>query len=402
MKRFNWGENNFLIYMFIGCYFLEFLFILPNFLCFQLPHVVTNGNSESSSNSSLSTQHYICWSQFQLSFKSCTHVSKKFLESAQELLKLLSYLALDLNVTDNKTYEVMHNDQLISTFNTSDLYKINFFGYCKKNKNTNYIYCINKLQGLNLPMIFIKDIGLQFGRISTRNAQLVSDSLLFICEKFIQFINSYSSNNNRNYEDNIYDYILRRIFNIEKYEKMENSIRTLQQYTKKYILFKKIILSVNSILFIELLLCILGGLVCIVSLLLTLSQNSRVQRYQIVFLSTSTIIQTITLLLSITINLFIIIYCRKLGNLTYFDNSNTTNKNDTEIFNVSMDTGFYINICRTLFQVMVLAIHLIMPTCTNITISNTITKKDVEDCDNEELMSKKGHSSSPFLNENNI
>ncbi|SSD61363.1 uncharacterized protein SCODWIG_03124 [Saccharomycodes ludwigii] len=331
MKRFNWGENNFLIYMFIGCYFLEFLFILPNFLCFQLPHVVTNGNSESSSNSSLSTQHYICWSQFQLSFKSCTHVSKKFLESAQELLKLLSYLALDLNVTDNKTYEVMHNDQLISTFNTSDLYKINFFGYCKKNKNTNYIYCINKLQGLNLPMIFIKDIGLQFGRISTRNAQLVSDSLLFICEKFIQFINSYSSNNNRNYEDNIYDYILRRIFNIEKYEKMENSI------------------------------------------------------------------------LYYSLNYYYVYWeAWKLGNLTYFDNSNTTNKNDTEIFNVSMDTGFYINICRTLFQVMVLAIHLIMPTCTNITISNTITKKDVEDCDNEELMSKKGHSSSPFLNENNI
>lgn len=109
-------------------------------------------------------------------------MTKEVIGSIKELLKLISYLAIDLGWSNDLADPSIYDDEnLVDTFNSENIYKVNYFSYCKKNGDKR-TYCVrNGNYGRDVIGILVRDVGIQLGKVSslhTNDTQILGDSLV--------------------------------------------------------------------------------------------------------------------------------------------------------------------------------------------------------------------------------
>ncbi|CCE91673.1 Sma2p TDEL_0D00890 [Torulaspora delbrueckii] len=123
-----------------------------------------------------------CLDQFNFSIIGSSSVTQDFINSIKEFLKLLSYLAIDMgwsrDLTDSDIYR---EEKLVDTFDSENVYKVNYFGYCKK-RHGERLYCVqNWGSGMDVLGILVRDIGIQLGMLSAshqNDTRLLGDSMV--------------------------------------------------------------------------------------------------------------------------------------------------------------------------------------------------------------------------------
>ncbi|AET37403.1 Sma2p Ecym_1152 [Eremothecium cymbalariae DBVPG len=122
----------------------------------------------------------ICTPQFSFQLTNTTPTATLFLSTVKEVSMLLSYVAIDLgwNVNFPKPNDY-DTSNLVNTFDPSNKYHVNLFGYCKwqpLSSKSNW-YCMDNPNGLDIISMIIRDLGAQLGVLSHSNTKILSDSL---------------------------------------------------------------------------------------------------------------------------------------------------------------------------------------------------------------------------------
>ncbi|KAG7701494.1 hypothetical protein KL929_000051 [Ogataea haglerorum] len=101
------------------------------------------------------------------------------LTTIRESIKVITYFAMDLG-TDSPAVDFTDKDiKEIDTFSVDNIFKINYFGYCKDSYLTNRRTCTSFRGGLDLPSVLVKDAGMSLSIMSSQgNPQDVGDSLV--------------------------------------------------------------------------------------------------------------------------------------------------------------------------------------------------------------------------------
>ncbi|KAG7717684.1 hypothetical protein KL949_002958 [Ogataea haglerorum] len=101
------------------------------------------------------------------------------LTTIRESIKVITYFAMDLG-TDSPAVDFTDKDiKEIDTFSVDNIFKINYFGYCKDSYLTNRRTCTSFRGGLDLPSVLVKDAGMSLSIMSSQgDPQDVGDSLV--------------------------------------------------------------------------------------------------------------------------------------------------------------------------------------------------------------------------------
>lgn len=110
----------------------------------------------------------VCLEQFRFSIVGASAVTEEFISSIKEVLRLVSYLAIDMGwSTDLGDSDLYREENLVDTFDAQNTYKVNYLGYCKRRHNT-VLYCApNGHSGMDVLGILVRDIGIQLGMLSS-------------------------------------------------------------------------------------------------------------------------------------------------------------------------------------------------------------------------------------------
>ncbi|CAR26630.1 hypothetical protein ZYGR_0H04480 [Zygosaccharomyces rouxii] len=162
---------------------IQFLLYLPNFTC------------------TVSTGVPLCAAQFNFSIVGTSTITKDFIDSIREFLRLISYLALDMGrvgATDPKIY---NEENLVDTFDPDNVYKVNFFGYCKKS-GYHRAYCVqNGDSGMDVLSILVRDVGIQLSKLSSspaNNTKVLGDSLVLTYHLSLSSLRRFLKGDRRN------------------------------------------------------------------------------------------------------------------------------------------------------------------------------------------------------------
>lgn len=162
---------------------VQFLLYLPNFTC------------------TVSTGVPLCTAQFNFSVVGTSAITRDFIDSIREFLKLISYLALDMGwagATDSKIY---NEENLVDTFDPDNIYKVNFFGYCKKN-GYRRVYCVqNGDSGMDILSVLVRDVGIQLAKLSSspaNNTKVLGDSLVLTYHLSLSSLRRFLKGDRRN------------------------------------------------------------------------------------------------------------------------------------------------------------------------------------------------------------
>ncbi|AAS52818.1 AER135Wp [Eremothecium gossypii ATCC 10895] len=137
----------------------------------------------------------ICTPQVSFQLTNTTPTATLFLSTVKEVSMLLSYVAIDLgwNVNFPKPNDY-DTSNLVNTFDPSNKYHVNLFGYCKWQPLSNKAtwYCMDNPNGLDIISMIVRDLGAQLGVLSHTNTKILSDSLWIlyrsIFDSFYKFV----------------------------------------------------------------------------------------------------------------------------------------------------------------------------------------------------------------------
>lgn len=109
----------------------------------------------------------MCLEQFNFSIVGSSGITEDFINSVKEVLKLVSYLAIDMGWSTELTdSDIYREENLVDTFDADNVYKVNHFGYCKK-RGDSTLYCArNGHSGMDILGILVRDVGIQLGKLS--------------------------------------------------------------------------------------------------------------------------------------------------------------------------------------------------------------------------------------------
>ena len=153
----------------------------------------------------------ICTPQFSVSLSGSSTVSREFLGSIREFLRLLSYLTIDMGWSNELiSPDVYDRRNLIDTFDSGNTYDINYFGFCKTTAATdgdNNIFCSSSARsGMDIPSILVKDIGVKLGTLSTayvNSTESLGNSLLLTYHLAIASLRNLIRNDLRTGDDTV-------------------------------------------------------------------------------------------------------------------------------------------------------------------------------------------------------
>lgn len=161
----------------------QFLLYLPNFSCI------------------VSTGVPLCMAQFNFSIVGTSAITRDFIDSIREFLRLISYLALDMKWSGATNPKIYNEKNLVDTFDADTLYKVNFFGYCKKNGN-NRAYCVqNADSGMDVLGVLVRDVGIQLAKLSSspaNNTKVLGDSLMLTYHLTLSSLRKFLRGDRRN------------------------------------------------------------------------------------------------------------------------------------------------------------------------------------------------------------
>lgn len=123
-----------------------------------------------------------CAEQFSFSIIESSSITKNFIGSIKEFLRLVSFLAIDMGWSNTLSDpDIYKEDNLVDTFDSENVYQVNYFGYCKK-KNNKRLYCApSGNNGMDVLGILVRDIGIQLCMLSAprqNDTKVLGDSLV--------------------------------------------------------------------------------------------------------------------------------------------------------------------------------------------------------------------------------
>ncbi|SCU98674.1 LADA_0H14664g1_1 [Lachancea dasiensis] len=154
------------------CLWFSILATLLTVLLLHLPNA---------SCSSVSGPRY-CLPQYELRFLEVPERNQDIFLGAKDLLTLLSYVAVDLNMKVEPAASADYDDvNLVNTFSPSNVFKINHLGFCKDQTSVTKLpkYCSVNLNGLEPISMIVRDVGVQFGITSARNPRIMGESFVY-------------------------------------------------------------------------------------------------------------------------------------------------------------------------------------------------------------------------------
>lgn len=159
---------------------------------------------------SISTGLPLCIPQFNVNIVTGSRTTKDFVSSVRQFLRLISYLAIDMGWSKYLADPHIYNEEnLVDTFDTDNLFKINYFGFCKKTSGKTK-YCVaNGDCGMDVLGILVRDVGLQLGRLTQRyenNTRILGDSLVFTYHLGLSSMRKFLRNDN--YRNNAFSKLL--------------------------------------------------------------------------------------------------------------------------------------------------------------------------------------------------
>ncbi|ODV94441.1 hypothetical protein PACTADRAFT_51277 [Pachysolen tannophilus NRRL Y-2460] len=132
-----------------------------------------------------------CFPQLTVQLDDSSSEAEAALSSARDLLKVVSYIAIDLgtpiqnsngdleismNNNANKKKIILGNQgnyltsddylNTIDTFSVENIYNLNFLGYCRENLLNGATFCSKSHNGLDILSTLIRDAGIQLAKIS--------------------------------------------------------------------------------------------------------------------------------------------------------------------------------------------------------------------------------------------
>ncbi|EDO16611.1 hypothetical protein Kpol_520p34 [Vanderwaltozyma polyspora DSM 70294] len=157
---------------------IQLLLYLPDFSC-----ISKNGGLP------------ICTSQFNFAIVDSSHITHDFITSIRELLRLLSYLTIDMGWSSGLPAPDAYNDEnLVDTFHLNNIYKVNYFGYCKKNGKQKEYCTSNHSSGMDILALLVRDVGIQLGKLSSayeNNTEILGESLVFTYELSLSSLHTF-------------------------------------------------------------------------------------------------------------------------------------------------------------------------------------------------------------------
>lgn len=152
----------------------------------------------------------LCTPQYHISIITGTRATQDFVASVRQFLKLISYLAIDMGWSKYLTDSQIYNDEnLVDTFDANNVFRVNFYGYCKSTEGKR-TYCVsNGDNGMDFIGILIRDVGIQLGKLSPQyevNSKVLGDSLVFTYHLALSSMRKFLKSNS--YRDNAFSKIL--------------------------------------------------------------------------------------------------------------------------------------------------------------------------------------------------
>ena len=251
---------------------------------------------------------------------------------------------------DSKIYD---DSNLVDTFESTNIYKVNYFGYCKSTIDKN-IYCsANGDAGMDVMGILVRDIGIQLGQLSTihENAtKTMGESMLFMYHLTLTSMKEFLRND-RKRENGLLKILI---------GDLEENVNEDGSKTSKHSKYNKgVNIAYGLMLFNDYFFWVFVGEIIISFLCLGIVGSLGIsllwgKNHQIIpfFLKLSSSILIVTS------------SCTFLANLIYFlvlktlePSQNTTESyTDWELLQVSIGSGFIIGCVRYLVQWMFLPI----------------------------------------------
>lgn len=151
-------------------------------------------------SSSCQKDSLACVPQMTIKPTDDTLKAKLTLSTLREGLKMVSYLATDLGVSNDDLQSNVDYMNTIDTFSTNKLYKFNSNGFCRYNSDTKEQYCSNG-HGLDIFSSLAADIGIQLGKVgggSANDSQEMRDSMVSTYTNIVDLLDAlyYTAINN--------------------------------------------------------------------------------------------------------------------------------------------------------------------------------------------------------------
>lgn len=214
-------------------------------------------------NTSFLNLRKVCLPQISVKLTDKSPLAQNTLFTVKEALKVLSYLALDLNGDNNRLNELdaindrietfYYKDQIIDTFSVDSIYRLNFMGFCRENHQSvlNVNFCMKGF-GLDLLSVFVRDAGAQLGRLTNTNMKIMGESFAIAYELAVSGFNDFSNKNKS--KDNIHNgntsYINYAIL-LQKFSKSLGFLVLSEFFINLVMLFSVIIITIASMLLLS-------------------------------------------------------------------------------------------------------------------------------------------------------
>lgn len=169
-------------------------FICVSILCVALAQLLMHMVSISCTSK---TGERFCHPQFTLTFSGPPVGSDGLLLALKDLLKLLSYMAIDLGSHHSLPQDADYDEiNLVNTLESSNTFKVNFLGYCKDQPMIRELknYCTKHNSGLDPISLIMRDMGIQFGLLSSKNPKIMGESFVYTYKLGLRAIADTSRN----------------------------------------------------------------------------------------------------------------------------------------------------------------------------------------------------------------
>ncbi|CAR22979.1 Sma2p [Lachancea thermotolerans CBS 6340] len=294
-----------------------------------------------------------CIPQYKVRFLDVLDEDRNLLQGLKDLLQLLSYVAVDLSSSSSMpATEDYDSINLVNTFDASNTFKINYLGFCKQQLTRSKIpaYCSNNRNGLEPVSALVRDVGIQFGIVASKNPHIMGESFVYVFKMGLSTLLA-SPEDFPGKESAISKYLSTRATNGgESLKSAGETFHRLEELAYWLSMMQRFCWTLGWAGLIEFFLCV----IILISLLLAAPANlfGKWRKHMSWFEAMGTL-----LLKSLPILVLLVSFFDLLFSATWYISLKKASSHyglTHKFYDLKLGEGFYINVCRLFFQCVIL------------------------------------------------
>ncbi|CUS20179.1 LAQU0S01e00782g1_1 [Lachancea quebecensis] len=294
-----------------------------------------------------------CIPQYKIRFLDVLDEDRNLLQGLRDLLQLLSYVAVDLgsNSTIPAT-EDYDSINLVNTFDASNTFKINYLGFCKKQMTNSKIptYCSGNRNGLEPISALVRDVGIQFGIVASKNPHIMGESFVYVFKMGLSALLTPSEEHPG--KENVFSKYVsaKAAIDGESLRSAGETFHRLEELAYWLSMMQKFCWTLGWAGLIEFFLCV----AILISILSAAPANlfGKWSKHIFWFESIGTL-----LLKSLPILVLLVSFFGVLSSATWYISLKKASSHyglSHKFYDLELGEGFYINVCRLFFQCVIL------------------------------------------------